>query len=60
MDGTSAMTYDALGRTVEKASGGSFVETVYGFGGEPFASMSAQRFVEAHVLLSGGAVLLHR
>ncbi len=57
--GTSAvgMTYDALGRWVERAAGGGFTEAVYAPDGHELALMSGQTVATAYVKLPAGALV---
>jgi len=52
---TVSVTYDALGRMVEKGSGSTFTGFIYAPNGEKVASVIGQTLVKAFVRLPGGA-----
>ncbi len=51
------MTYDALGRWVERAAGGGFTQAVYAPDGHELALMSGQTVATAYVKLPAGALV---
>jgi RHS repeat-associated protein len=53
------VTYDALGRMVERDSGGTYTQVVYAPTGGKLALMSGQTLSKAFVSLSGGAVAVY-
>jgi RHS repeat-associated protein len=54
---TVAMTYDALGRWVERAAGGGYTQAIYSPDGRKLALASGQSVATAYVALPGGAVV---
>jgi RHS repeat-associated protein len=54
--GTVTMTYDALGRWVERSAGGSYTQAVYSADGQELALTSGQAVSTAYVRLPGGAM----
>jgi len=58
IDGVS-VTYDALGRMVERNNGGAYSEIAYAPTGEKIEIMSGQSYTKAFVPLPGGAVAVY-
>jgi RHS repeat-associated protein len=54
---TVVMTYDALGRWVERAAGGGYTQAIYSPDGRKLALASGQSVATAYVALPGGAVV---
>jgi RHS repeat-associated protein len=58
IDGVS-LTYDALGRMVEQASGSVYTQIVYGPGGDKLALMNGQTLAKAFVALPAGGAAVY-
>ena len=57
--GAVGVTYDALGRMVEQNRSGSYIQVVYGPGGEKLALMNGQTLQKGFVGLPAGAVAVY-
>lgn len=57
--GTASVTYDALGRQVEKKVGSVYTQTLYGLDGSKLALMNGQTLQKAFIAIPGGGTALY-